>query len=529
MASTVRNKVGKYTYLYESESYRDSNGKPQTKKTRIGKIDHKTGETVYDAEYLERVRGTEKEPDFSTVKQYSAKDIYGSAILDYGAYYFFDSIATEIGLIDVLKKSVPYCWEKITTLAFYMISTGEPAMYCEDWLERSESLPCGNMSSQKISGLLSAISNEERLLFYEKRCELRSEIEYMALDTASISSCSEFIGDVERGYNRDKEKLPRVNICMMLGETSQLPVFQMVYSGSLNDVSTLITTLEHAAGVKIKNISITMDKGFSKKDTIDKLLDSDSGIRFLLAIPMTLSFTKDRVRSEYDTIDAAENTILIGDDIIRGITRNCSWHNSEHGVYAHSFFNPEETYGKRNELYGKVTKLRAEAAMNPKNPDYVKDFAKYLSIRKNKNQPSGYSIKIRNDTIASELEHKGRLILISNHIDSAEKAIEIYRKKDLVEKGFMRMKNCLDLGRLRVHSDERMQNKLFVGFIALILMPHIDKVMSEQKLYERMTMTKMIKTLERLRVQYINEGRILFPLTADHKSILDAFKLPYPA
>jgi len=316
---------------------------------------------------------------------------------------------------------------------------------------------------------------------------------------------------------------------MMLGETSQLPVFQMIYSGSLNDVSTLITTLEHATGVKIKNISITMDKGFSKKDIIDKLLDSESEIRFLLAIPMTLCFTKDRIRSECDTIDTVENTILIGDDIIRGVTRNCSWYNNEHGVYAHSFFNPEETYGKRNELYGKVSKLRAEATLNPKNPDYAKDFAKYLSIRKNKNQPNGYSIKIRNDVIASELEHKGWLILISNHVDSAEKAIEIYRKKDLVEKGFMRMKNCLDLGRLRVHSDERMQNKLFVGFIALILMAHIDKVMAEQKLYERMTMTKMIKTLERLRVQYINEGRILFPLTAEHKSILDSFKVPYPA
>jgi len=156
MASIVHNKVGKYTYLYESESYRDSNGKPQTRKTRIGKIDHKTGETVYNAEYLERVRGTDKEPDFSTIKQYSAKDIRGSTILDYGAYYFFESIATEIGLIDVLKKSVPTCWEKIITLAFYMISTGEPALYCEDWLKRSESLPCGNMSSQKISELLSA-------------------------------------------------------------------------------------------------------------------------------------------------------------------------------------------------------------------------------------------------------------------------------------------------------------------------------------------------------------------------------------
>jgi hypothetical protein len=39
MGSIVKNKVGKYTYIYESVSYRDENGKPQTKKTPIGKYD----------------------------------------------------------------------------------------------------------------------------------------------------------------------------------------------------------------------------------------------------------------------------------------------------------------------------------------------------------------------------------------------------------------------------------------------------------------------------------------------------------
>jgi len=32
-----------------------------------------------------------------------------------------------------------------------MVAIGEPAMYCEDWLMKSESLPCGNISSQKIA------------------------------------------------------------------------------------------------------------------------------------------------------------------------------------------------------------------------------------------------------------------------------------------------------------------------------------------------------------------------------------------
>jgi len=185
-----------------------------------------------------------------------------------------ESIATEVGLVEILKQSLPDKWEQVLTLAFFMVSTGEPAMYCEDWLLKSESLPCGNMSSQKISELLASISNSERLSFYEKWGELRSEIEYMALDITSISSYSEFIGDVEWGYNRDNEKLPQINVCMLFGEDSGLPIFQTTYSGSLTDVSTLKTTLQLASGLSLNNISIVMDRGFSRKDNIDTIKEN---------------------------------------------------------------------------------------------------------------------------------------------------------------------------------------------------------------------------------------------------------------
>jgi hypothetical protein len=55
---------------------RDENGKPQTRKVSIGKIDAKTGNPVYKPEYLARVSGTNKQPDLSNEKLYS--EIRGS-------------------------------------------------------------------------------------------------------------------------------------------------------------------------------------------------------------------------------------------------------------------------------------------------------------------------------------------------------------------------------------------------------------------------------------------------------------------
>ena len=110
MGSIIKNKVGKYTYLYESESYRDENGRPQTRKISIEKIDHKTGEVIYKAEYLERVRGTDKQPDVSDTKIYSKNDVKGSEIHELGVFYLLESVSKEIGLRDILKLSLPDTW-----------------------------------------------------------------------------------------------------------------------------------------------------------------------------------------------------------------------------------------------------------------------------------------------------------------------------------------------------------------------------------------------------------------------------------
>ncbi len=527
MSSIVRNKVGNNVYLYESVSYRDKDGKPQTRKTSIGKIDPVTGDPIYKSEYLDRVRGTTKQPDLSNIKMYSENDIKASDIREYGVFYLLESISDQIGLTDVLVTALPNHWKQVLTLAYYMVATGEPGMYCEDWLMKTESLPCGRMSSQQISELLAIITSAERSLFYECWGELRNELEYMALDITSVSSYSEFIGEVEWGYNRDKEQLPQINVCMLVGEQSGLPVFQSTYSGSLKDVSTLKTTLQLASGLRLINLSLVMDKGFCSKKNIDAMIGDDDRIRFIISTPLTMNFTKNQIESERKDIDSVDNTVTVGDDIFRAVTKTRAWSPLSE-LFTHVYYNAEYAYQVRNRLYGHIASLKREAQMNPDNPKYTKEFEKYLNIRKSSKSLSGHTVSIRYDMLEKQLQYSGWMVIVSNHIDDAYEAIHIYRSKDVVEKGFMRMKNCLDLGRLRVHSDTRMHNKIFIGFIALIIMAHINKVMTDNRIYERMSMMKMIKTMERLRIQRINGNRILFPTTAEQNDIFKAFNVPLP-
>ena len=228
MSSIVKQKVGDKTYLYESVSYRNAQGKPRNKRKPIGKIDSVTGRAVYKPEYLDRMAASGHPIPITPEVSFTAEDIRHSYIRDYGAFYLLKKLAERAGLLDVLSKALPSCWEEVFNLASYLVSTGDPFAYCEDWLASTEAFSVGPMTSQRISELLTGITAEERNNFYHLWCVLRSEMEYLALDITSTSSYSELVESVEWGYNRDKEPLPQINICLLMGYQSRYPIYQSV-------------------------------------------------------------------------------------------------------------------------------------------------------------------------------------------------------------------------------------------------------------------------------------------------------------
>jgi hypothetical protein len=140
----------------------------------------------------------------------------------------------------------------------------------------------------------------------------------------------------------------------------------------------------------------------------------------------------------------------------------------------------------------------------------------------------GITVGIREDVIARELQTTGWFVLLSNTISDTQTAHDVYRMKDVVEKGFLKYKNNLGLDRLRVHGDERMNNKIFVAFIALIIMSAIHSTMKEKELFKRMTFDQLILTLTKLKSATIGDKQVLRPLTKEQTLILKAFDIPLP-
>jgi transposase len=524
-------KVGNHLYIYEVSGYRDSNGKPRNKKHPVGKVDPQTGEEIFKPEFVPKLAryGRPLPAQNKGGKEtFSIRDLKSSTVRDYGAAYFLESIAQQIGLKEVLSSSCGQLCGELLTLAEYLICSEDPFAYCAHWIEGTETAEGRSLSSQRVSDLLHEITAADRGAFFRRWSEYRQEREYLALDITSISSWSELIEDVEWGYNRDGEKLAQVNLCMLMGETSRLPVFQTVYAGSLKDVSTFKTTIQEASCyMKGKRLLLVMDKGFYSAKNVNMLLESRERYGFLLAVPFTASFAKDLARGEREGIDTPEHTLPVNKGAVRMVSRRIAWGNTESSatLTAHVYFNALKAAAAKDDLYAHVSALLKRAKEDGGNEKLKEEIKKYLVVRKTK---TGTAYTINHQALEKELAHSGWLVLITNRIKDGEEALECYRAKDVVEKGFMKLKNAIDLRRIRVHSQESMQNKVFVGFIALILLSHINKVMVQKKMYRDMSMKDVLYTLKKLRVQKIAGKNILFPITLEQRNIYNAFSIKPP-
>jgi transposase len=86
--------------------------------------------------------------------------------------------------------------------------------------------------------------------------------------------------------------------------------------------------------------------------------------------------------------------------------------------------------------------------------------------------------------------------LITNEIMDAVTALELYRNKDVVEKAFGNLKERLNTRRALVSSEQSLEGKLFVQFVALIYLSYIKKQMQVKGLLKDYTLPGLLDKLD---------------------------------
>lgn len=111
------------------------------------------------------------------------------------------------------------------------------------------------------------------------------------MDITSVSSYSEFIEFIRRGYNRDSDNLAQINLLMITGEQSHMPLYYRLLPGNIKDVRTLQESLANMSYIEAGSLHYVMDKGFYSEQNVAPLYAAHK--KFMVGIPFIAGFAVD--------------------------------------------------------------------------------------------------------------------------------------------------------------------------------------------------------------------------------------------
>lgn len=489
------------TYVYESISYWDKEKQqPRAKRTLIGKRDPQTGEIV-----ATDGRGKRRNVTHEDVQPLKPGPVPSLSVNRrfYGATYLLDEIGKTLGIGEDLKQCFPNTYRQIQSIAYYLIlESDSPLFRFEKWSLLHRHPYDKNITSQRSSELFADISEEQRSKFIKLQERRRSEDEYWAYDTTSLSSYSQTLRQVQYGKNKEDDRLPQINLALVFGEKSGLPFYYRKLAGNIPDVSTVNNLLADFQVLGFEKVKLVMDRGFYSEANINGLLKEH--LKFIVAVQTNVSFVRNAIDTVYDSLRCFEN--LNEQHELYSQTVLTEWNYQQERpykkdvilekrrIYLHIYFNIDKYAEDETSFDRKLIAMRNELLNGKRNPEHETFYRKYFEIKET--PVRGVQITVKDDAVRKTKRYYGYFTLLSNEKMDAMTALQLYRNKDIVEKAFGNIKDRLNLRRLLVSSEKSLDGKLFVGFIALIYLAYIKKRMHETGMFQKYTFQTLLDKID---------------------------------
>ena len=491
------NKKTGITYAYESISYWDK-GKQQSraKRTCIGRVDPETKTIIPTRKRTPQSVVQERVKPGPVPVTLAARNFYG-------ATYLFDQIGEVTGVTKDLQTCFPDSYRQILSIAYYLIlEDRNPLSRFPRWATIHHH-PYGEViSSQRSSELFASITEEARKRFFLLQGKRRVEREYLAYESTSISSYSQCLRQVRYGKNKDHEHLAQINLTLLFGQESRLPFYYRKLAGNIADVKTIKKLLADMNTLGYKKIKVVLDRGFYSAANINELYQHH--LKFLIAAKLSLLLVKTHLDEAREVMRSW--THYSQNYQVYSYTKPIIWDYSQNRpykgdtlkgkrrMYLHLYFSPDRALEDEKAFHSRLVNWQQELESGQRRPEHEQHYARYFEV---KNTPvRGTKVVAKEQALADTKRNYGYFALMSNDIQDAVQALEIYRNKDVVEKAFENLKERLNLRQLAVSSEQSLDGKLFAQFVALIYLSYITKKMQEKNLFKSHTLQEVLDELD---------------------------------
>ena len=513
MASTaIHRKKNGAAYVYSVESYWDKEKKaPRNKQVCLGRLDDTTGEIIPS----KKKRDT-KDGMISSSGIKAKVKVCGPNLL-------LTKIANDIGLSSALRKSFPDTHAKILSLAFFVAQKGLALSRCESWSESHQHPLAQPISSQRVSDLLKEMTESERLHFLSIWLKRLSENDLLCYDITSISSYSTANEYVRWGYNRDNEKLPQINLAVLYGQKCGLPAYYRRLPGNISDVKTLRSTMETLDFLGQTKLHFILDRGFYSEKNIDALLEKR--YHFAVAVPAGRLWTRSIIDLYYDQVASPERYRQTGEnEALFMVSHLHRW--DERRCYLHLYYNATRSAEDFDNLTKKLLTCKEELEKGDLQEAHKDLYERFFIVSRTPKR--GLSVTYNDDEIQKyRKRYAGFFCILTNVKTDSGELLDIYRNKEVVENCFDDLKNTLDMKRLRIHSSEAMDSRLFIQFLALVLISRIRMVGKDNVALRYISVREIMDAMESIvHITYSRRyGSTISDIGPLQQKIIEAFCL----
>lgn len=489
------------TYAYETTYYWDKEKKQsRSKRTCVGKVDSTSGKIIPTRG---RVKCVNTSPSETIPVKRGPKAFLATKHLYYGATYLLEEFSNQLGLTNDLRACFPTAYKQILSIIFYLILEDNNPLYRFEKWHLTHKHPFDNdIASPRSSELFSSITDEEINKFFRLQGKRRVEDEYWAYDSTSISSYSETLAQIQYGRNKEGDKLQQLNLLLVFGEKSGLPFYYRKLAGNIPDAKTVKHLLEDLDILGWGKTKFVMDRGFYSEQNINGMYQEH--VKFLVGVKLSLKFITKNLESIYDDIrmfmnfDESTNTY--------GYTITTEWNYSQERpykgdvikdkrrIYIHYYYSIEKGADDEQAFDKRIASLYKELMEGNLIKEHQKGYEQFFEIKKTPKK--GRKIYYKEEAIKEARRYFGYFALVANEKMEAFTALHLYRMKDVVEKAFGNLKERLNMRRLLVSSEKSLDGKIFIEFIALILISHLDHRMKLSELYKKYTLHQLIDKLD---------------------------------
>ena len=464
---------------------------------------------------------------------------YRSGCLRIGAYIVIRKVISDYRLDLMLARIIGKDAGLFLDLAAYSIITEDNAgQYYPDYAY-NHPLMTDNMriySDSKVSDFLSKTTVDQRIQFLNEWNEGRDHREkiYISYDSTNKNSQAGDIDMVEFGHPKDDQGKAIFNYSMAYDRNNREPLFYESYPGSIVDISQLQNALNKAKGYGYKSVGFILDRGYFGKENI-RFMD-ENGYDFVIMVKGMKKLVREIVLGVHGSFEDDRKKSIRAYKVSGTTVKRKLYADDEKERYFHIYYSDSrkhaerEKFEERIDLMGKKLKECMGESIHPGG-----DYKKYFDLvfwHEGLPDEKFMTGMEKSDAINEEIKLCGYFVIVTSAKMTAAEALVLYKSRDGSEKLFRGDKSYLGAKSERVYSNESVDTKIFIEFVATIIRSKIytllkDEADRQEKKQNYMTVPAALKELEKIEILKggDNEYRLDYAVTATQKTILRAFGL----